>query len=210
MLRGNKMAKPKILVVFYSMTGNTAKLAKAVADGAKATGAEVRLRQVQELVPKENWNDVMKKVKEELKDIPIATNDDLVWADGIAFGTPTRYGNMSSQLKQFIDQTGGLWMKGALINKVGTVFTSTSTQHGGQETTIITSLVPLLHHGMILIGVPYSEQRLMQMEEIGGGSPYGASSVSGPMANRTPTENDLAIAKAQGKRLAETAKKLIS
>jgi len=210
MLIGDKMAKPKILIVFYSMTGNTAKLAKAVADGAKDAGAEVRLKQVQELVPKESWNDVMKKVKEELKDIPTATNDDLVWADGIAFGTPTRYGNMSSQLKQFIDQTGGLWMKGALIGKVGTVFTSTSTQHGGQETTIITSLVPLLHHGMILIGVPYSEQRLMQMEEISGGSPYGASSVSGPMANRTPTENDLEIAKTQGKRLAETAKKLIS
>ena len=209
MLIGDKMAKPKILIVFYSMTGNTAKLAKAVADGAKDAGAEVRLKQVQELVPKENWNDVMKKVKEELKDIPTATNDDLVWADGIAFGTPTRYGNMSSQLKQFIDQTGGLWMKGALIGKVGTVFTSTSTQHGGQETTIITSLVPLLHHGMILIGVPYSEQRLMQMDEISGGSPYGASSVSGPMANRTPTENDLAIAKTQGKRLAETARKLM-
>jgi len=209
MLIGDKMAKPKILIVFYSMTGNTAKLAKAVADGAKDAGAEVRLKQVQELVPKESWNDVMKKVKEELKDIPTATNDDLVWADGIAFGTPTRYGNMSSQLKQFIDQTGGLWMKGALIGKVGTVFTSTSTQHGGQETTIITSLVPLLHHGMILIGVPYSEQRLMQMDEISGGSPYGASSVSGPMANRTPTENDLAIAKTQGKRLAETARKLM-
>lgn len=202
------MAKPKILVIFYSMTGNTAKLAKAVANGAEKAGAEVKLKQVQELIPEEKFNDVMKKVKEELKDIPIATNDDLVWADGIAFGTPTRFGNMSSQLKQFIDQTGNLWMKGALINKVATVFTSASTQHGGQETTIITSIVPLLHQGMIIIGVPYSEQRLMQMEEIGGGSPYGASSVSSPNADRVPTENDLEIAKTQGKRLAEIAKKL--
>src|SRR3989338_6799324 len=159
------MAKPKILVVFYSMTGNTAKLAKALAEGAKGAGADVSLRQVQELIPEEKWNDAMKKVKEELKNIPIATNDDLVWADGIAFGTPTRYGNMSSPLKQFIDQTGGLWMKGALINKVGTVFTSTSTQHCGHETTILTSIAPLIHHGMIIIGVPYSEKRLMEDKE---------------------------------------------
>ena len=154
-----KMAKPKILVVFYSMTGNTAKLAKAVADGAKKAGALVKLRQVQELIPEDKFNDVMKKVKEELKDIPIATNDDLFWADGVAFGTPTRFGNMSAQLKQFIDQTGNLWMKGALINKVATIFTSVSTQHGGHETTIISGLIPLLHHGMIYMGVPYSEQR---------------------------------------------------
>lgn len=202
------MEKPKILVVFYSMTGNTAKLAKAVEEGSKNYGAETRLRQVQELIPEKNWNDVMKKVKEELKDIPIATNDDLVWADGIAFGTPTRYGNWCSQMKTFIDQTGELWMKGALINKAGTIFTSTATQHGGQETTILTSLPSLMHHGMVIIGIPYSEQKLMDMEEISGGSPYGASSVSGPMANRAPTKNDLKIAKTQGKRLAEIAEKL--
>jgi len=201
------MAKPKILVVFYSMTGNTAKLAKALAEGAKGAGADVSLRQVQELIPEEKWNDAMKKVKEELKNIPIATNDDLVWADGIAFGTPTRYGNMSSQLKQFIDQTGGLWMKGALINKVATIFASVSTQHGGHETTILTSIPPLLHHGMIVIGVPYSEQKLMSME-LGGGSPYGASSVSSPTADKPPTENDIDIAKTQGKRLAEITKRL--
>jgi len=202
------MAKSKILVVFYSMTGNTAKLAKAVEEGAKSHGAEVRLRQVKELIPEKDFNDVMKKVKEELKGIPIASNEDLIWADGIAFGTPTRYGNWSSQMKQFIDQTGGLWIKGALINKVGTIFTSTSTQHGGQETTILTSLPPLLHHGMVIIGVPYSEQRLMNMDEISGGSPYGASSVSGPMGDRAPTKNELEIAKTQGKRLAEIAEKM--
>ena len=202
------MEKTKILVVFYSMTGNTAKLAKAVAEGAEKTGAEVRLRQVEELIPENEFNDVMKKVKKELKDIPIATNDDLEWADGIAFGTPTRFGNVSAQLKQFIDQTGGLWMKGALINKVATMFTSVSTQHGGHETTITTGIIPLLHQGMIIIGVPYSEQRLMQTNEVSGGSPYGASSVSGPTGDREPTENDLEIAKTQGKRLAEIAEKL--
>ncbi len=201
------MSKPKILIVFYSMTGNTAKLAKAVAEGAKKSGAEVKLRQVQELIPEEKFNDVMKKVKEELKNIPIAQNDDLLWADGIAFGTPTRYGNMSSQLKQFIDQTGNLWMKGALINKVATIFTSVSTQHGGHETTILTSIPPLMHHGMIIIGVPYSEQRLMSMD-LGGGSPYGASSISSPTADRPPTKNDIEIAETQGKRLAEIARRL--
>lgn len=199
--------KTKILVVFYSMTGNVANLARAVADGAKAAGAEVRLRQVAELIPKEKWNDVMKSVKANLKDIPEVTNDDLVWADGIAFGTPTRFGNMSAQMKLFLDGTGGLWMQGTLIGKVGTVFTSSSTQHGGQETTIVTTWVPLIHQGMIIIGVPYSEQKLMSME-LGGGSPYGASSISSPMANKMPTNQDLEIGKTQGKRLVEVATKL--
>ncbi|MDO9096807.1 MAG: NAD(P)H:quinone oxidoreductase [Candidatus Methanoperedens sp.] len=199
----------KVLVVFYSMTGNVAKLAKAVAEGAKGVpGAEVRIRQVEELIPKDNWNDVMKKVKDELKDIPIATMEDLEWADGIAFGTPTRYGNMTSQMKNFIDQTGNLWQKGALINKVAGIFTSTSTQHGGQETTIITSMVPMFHHGMIVVGVPYSEQRLFAFDSVSGGSPYGASSVSGPMADRMPTENEIEIAKTLGRRIAEISRKI--
>jgi NAD(P)H dehydrogenase (quinone) len=199
----------RVLVVFYSMTGNVAKLAKEVANGAGSVpNTDVKIRQVDELIPKDKFNDVMKKVKEEIKDIPIATMEDLEWADGIAFGTPTRFGNMSSQMKNFIDKTGGLWQKGALINKVAGVFTSTSTQHGGQETTIITSMVPLLHHGMILLGVPYSEQALFSIDPVSGGSPYGASSVSGPMADRSPTENDLAVARALGKRIAETSKKI--
>ncbi len=201
--------KLNILVVFYSMTGNVAKLAKAVADGARSVGdTDVRIRQVEELIPKDKWNDVMKKVKEELKDIPIATMDDLAWADGIAFGTPTRYGNMTAQMKEYIDQTGGLWQKGALENKVAGVFTSTSTQHGGQETTIITSMVPLFHLGMIVVGIPYSEQRLFEFESISGGSPYGASSVSGPMANRAPTTDELEIAKTLGRRIAEISRKI--
>ena len=201
--------KLNILVVFYSMTGNVAKLAKAIAEGARnVKDTEVRIRQVEELIPKEKWNDAMKKVKEELKDIRIVTMDDMEWADGIAFGTPTRYGNMSAQMKQFIDQTGGLWQRGALENKVAGVFTSTATQHGGQETTIITSMVPLFHLGMIIVGVPYSEQRLFAVNTVGGGSPYGASSVSGPMANRESIENDIEIAKTFGRRIAQIAKKI--
>lgn len=202
--------KTKVLVVFYSMYGNTAKLAKAVAEGARQEeSVEVSLRQVEELVPKEiiEANERMKQVKKELAGIPIATDEDLVEADGIVFGTPTRYGNMCAQMKQFIDKTGSLWGEGKLINKVAGVFTSTSTLHGGQETTIITSMIPLLHLGMIIVGIPYSEQRLFSLET-GGGSPYGASSVSGPNADRPPTENDLEIAKTLGRRVAETAKKI--
>jgi NAD(P)H dehydrogenase (quinone) len=200
------MAKNKlnILIVFYSMTGNVAKLAKAVAEGARSVkDTEVRIRQVEELIPKEKWNDIMKKVKEELKDIPIASMGDLEWADGVAFGTPTRYGNMTAQMKEYIDETGGLWQKGALENKVAGIFTSTSTQHGGQETTIITSMVPLFHLGMIVVGIPYSEQRLFVFD-----SPYGASSISGPMADRFPTSNELEIAKTLGRRIAEVSRKI--
>jgi len=199
-----------VLVVFYSMYGNTAKLAKAVAEGARqAENVKVSLRQVEDLVPKEiiEANERMKQVKKELADIPVATNEDLVEADGIVFGTPTRYGNMSAQMKQFIDRTGMLWAEGRLINKVAGVFTSTSTIHGGQETTIVTSMIPLLHLGMIIVGIPYSEQRLFSLET-GGGSPYGASSVSGPNSDRPPTENDLEMAKTLGRRVAETAKKI--
>lgn len=205
------MAKNKlnILVVFYSMTGNVAKLAKAVAEGAESVrDTDVRIRQVEELIPQDRWNDVMKKVKDELRDIPIATMDDLAWADGIAFGTPTRYGNMSAQMKEYIDQTGGLWLKGALENKVAGVFTSTNTQHGGQETTIITSMVPLFHLGMIPVGIPYSEQRLFVIDQVSGGSPYGASSVSGPMGDRAPSTNELEIAETLGRRIAEISRKI--
>jgi NAD(P)H dehydrogenase (quinone) len=200
----------KVFVIFYSMYGNTAKLAKAVAKGAtQVENVEVSLRQVDELVPKEiiEANEVTKRVKEELADIPIATNEDLAEADGIIFGTPTRYGNMCAQMKQFIDKTGRLWAEGKLINKVAGVFTSTSTLHGGQETTIITSMIPLLHLGMIIVGIPYSEKRLFSLET-GGGSPYGASSVSGPKTDRPPTENDLEIAKTLGMRVAGIAKKI--
>lgn len=203
-----KSKNPKILIVFYSMTGNVARLAYDIEKGAKEAGAETKLRQVAELVPENKWDDRIKKVKLDLKGVPIATNDDLEWADGIAFGTPTRYGNMTAQMKQFIDQTGSLWIKGTLINKVATVFTSTSTQHGGQETTVLTFVPPLMHLGMVIIGVPYSEKLLFSME-LGGGSPYGVSSISGT-GDRNPTKNDLTIARTQGKRLAEISSMIIN
>jgi NAD(P)H dehydrogenase (quinone) len=200
----------KILIVFYSMYGNTARLARAVAEGAREVeGVDVLLRQVEELIPKEiiESNDRVKQVKKELADIPLVTNQDLIEADGIIFGSPTRYGNMCAQMKQFIDKTGKLWAEGKLINKVAGVFTSTSTLHGGQETTLISMMIPLFHFGMIIVGVPYSEKGLFSME-VCGGSPYGASSVSGPNSDRPPTKNDLEIAKALGRRVAEIAKKI--
>jgi NAD(P)H dehydrogenase (quinone) len=199
----------KILVVYYSMYGNTFKLAQAVASGAKSVeGAEVNLRQVGELIPKEIYEKIpqVMKAKEMQKDIPIATLEDLIKADAVLFGSPTRYGNMCAQLRQYLDTTGPLWAKGQLIGKPAGLFCSTSTPHGGQETTLITMMLTLLHHGMIIVGIPYSEQRLFSTT--GGGSPYGASSVSGPKADKSPTEDDLELAKALGKRVAEIARKL--
>jgi NAD(P)H dehydrogenase (quinone) len=203
--------KTNVLVVFYSMLGNTAALARAVAQGAEDAGAEVRLRQVQELIPQEaiERNPEAKKAKEELANVPIATNDDLEWADGVAFGTPTRYGNMSAQLKEFIDQTGALWAEGKLTDKVAGFFTSTSTLHGGQESTLLSMIAPALHFGMIPVGVPYSQEECLFKVEVGGGSPYGASSVSGPGSNMPPTQNDLQVARTLGGRIALVASRMI-
>jgi NAD(P)H dehydrogenase (quinone) len=199
----------KILVVYYSMYGNTFKLAQAVANGAKEVqGAEVGLKQVQELIPKEIYEKIpqVMKAKEMQKDVPIATMDDLIEADAVVFGSPTRFGNMCAQLRQYLDMTGPLWAKGQLIGKPAGVFCSTSTAHGGQETTLISMMLTLLHHGMIIVGIPYSEKRLFATN--GGGSPYGASSVSGPKADKPPSEDDLELAKALGRRVAEVTKKL--
>ncbi|HAR44055.1 MAG TPA: NAD(P)H:quinone oxidoreductase [Bdellovibrionales bacterium] len=200
----------KILVVYYSMTGNVAALAEAIAEGARTEGAEIRVRQVTELMPEEviNKRPALVKVKEKYRHIPIATNEDLEWADGVAFGSPTRYGNMTAQLKEFIDQTGKLWMSGSLTGKLASVFTSTSTQHGGQESTLISMMIPLFHLGFIIQGFPYAEQLQMGMEAIHGGSPYGVSSISGPTAERSPQKQDLEMAAALGKRLVQTARKL--
>lgn len=197
------------MVLYYSMTGNIYKLAKAVAEGAaEVDGAEVLVRTVPELIPEEKWNDAIRSVKKDQANIPIATLDELAEVDALIVGTPTRFGNMASQLKNFIDQTGGIWFHGKLIGKPFGIFTGSNMQHGGQETTIISSLIPFIHHGMIFVGVPFSVKELSRVDEVAGGSFYGASVVVGPESKSRPKDSDLAVAKALGKRVAEIGKKL--
>ena len=201
----------KINIIFYSMYGHIWRMAEAVAEGAREVeGAEVALWQVPELVPDEALEKSgAKTAREAFAEIPMATTAELAEADAVILGTPTRFGNMCAQMRNFLDQTGKLWMEGALIGKVGSVFTSTGTQHGGQETTIVSSQFTMLHHGMIIVGVPYSEQRLMKMDEITGGTPYGASTLAGADGSRQPTENELAIARFQGRHVAEITRALL-
>jgi NAD(P)H dehydrogenase (quinone) len=202
----------RILVLFYSMYGHTWRMAEAVAEGAREVkGAEVDIYQVPESIP----DDILEKsgskeAKKAFAHIPIAEPGILADYDGIVFGTPTRYGNMAGQMRNFLDQTGSLWVKGALVGKVGSVFTGSSTQHGGQETTILTTMITLLHHGMILVGIPYTEPRISTMDEISGGGPYGASTVVGHGLTGRPTENELAIARIQGHRVAEITLALVT
>jgi NAD(P)H dehydrogenase (quinone) len=200
----------KIQIVFYSMYGHVYQLAEAVAEGARQVpNTEVTLYQVPELVPEEVLvKSGAKAARKAFAHIPIAQPGKLAEADAIIFGTPTRFGNMCAQMRNFLDQTTQLWLKGALIGKVGSVFASTATQHGGQETTITSFHTTLLHHGMIVVGVPYSQQGLLNMKEITGGTPYGATTLAAADGSRQPTENELAIAKFQGKRVAEIAAKL--
>jgi NAD(P)H dehydrogenase (quinone) len=200
----------KIQIVFYSMYGHVYKLAEAVAEGAREVpDTQVKLYQVQELVPDEALEKSgAKAAREVFADIPIAEPDQLAQADAIIFGTPTRFGNMAAQMRNFLDRTGQLWMKGALAGKVGSVFASTATQHGGQETTITSFHSTLLHHGMIIVGVPYTVPELLNMDEITGGTPYGATTLAGGDGSRQPTENELAIARFQGKHVAEITQKL--
>ena len=196
----------KVLVLYYSSYGHIETMAGAVADGARGVaGTEVTVKRVPELMPRE----VAEKAGVKLDQAaPIATVDELAEYDAIVFGTPTRFGNMASQMRNFLDQTGGLWAKGALIGKVGSVFASTASQHGGQETTITSFHTTLLHHGMIIVGLPYSEQGLTKMDEITGGTPYGATTLAGADGSRQPSENELTLARAQGKHVAEIAAKL--
>jgi NAD(P)H dehydrogenase (quinone) len=202
----------KIQVIFYSMYGHVYKLAVAVAEGARELeGAEVSVFQVAELVPEEALERTgAKEAWQAFAHVPEAVPDRMVEADALIFGTPTRFGNMCAQMRNFLDRTGQLWAKGALVWKLGSVFTCTATQHGGQETTITSFHSTLLHHGMIIVGVPYSEQRLLNMAEISGGSPYGASTMAGSDGSRQPTENELAIAHFQGRHVAQMARRLFS
>jgi len=200
----------KVQIVFYSMYGHIYTMAKAVAEGVSSISAvEVELLQVPELIPDEILEQYgAKAARAAFAHVPVATVDRLAEADAIIFGTPTRFGNMAAQMRNFLDQTGKLWMQGGLVGKVGSVFASTGTQHGGQETTITSFHSTLLHHGMIIVGVPYSEQRLMNMSEITGGTPYGATTLAGADGSRKPSENELAIARFQGAHVAGIAAKL--
>lgn len=196
----------KILVLYYSMYGHIEIMANAVAEGARnVENAEAVVKRVPELMSDEVARRVGAKLDQAAS---IATVDELPNYDAIIFGTPTRFGNMCAQMRNFLDQTGRLWLDGGLIGKVGSVFTSTGTQHGGQETTITSFHTTLLHHGMIIVGVPYSCQEIMNMSEITGGSPYGASTLAGGDGKRLPSDNEIKIARFQGAHVAQVASKL--
>ncbi|MCB5269206.1 MAG: NAD(P)H:quinone oxidoreductase [Candidatus Cloacimonadaceae bacterium] len=200
----------KILVLFYSAYGHIYQMAKAVVDGAKSVaGIEVDLKQVPETLSE----DLLRKIgayeaRQAFKDIPVAEVGDLAEYDAIIFGAPTRYGMMAAQMKSYLDATGALWAKGALIGKIGSVFTSTGTQHGGQESTILSFHTVLLHHGMLIAGLPYSFAGQSTMTEISGGSPYGASTIAGGDGSRTPTQNELDGAFYQGAHVAKILTKM--
>lgn len=197
----------KVLVLYYSSYGHIEKMAEAVAEGVREAGSEAVIKRVPELVPE----DIAKKSGFKLDQAaPIATVAELPEYDAIIFGIPTRFGNMPAQMKNFLDQTGGLWAQGKLIGKVGSVFTSTATQHGGQESTILSTHTVLLHHGMVIVGLPYSYQGQMGVKEIVGGSPYGASTIADGDGSRQPAPNELAGARFQGHHVAGIANKLRS
>lgn len=197
----------KVLVLYHSTYGHLETMAKAVAEGARQAGASVDIKRVPETVPAELAKASGYKLDQEA---PVAAVEDLANYDAIILGVGTRYGRMSSQMAAFWDQTGGLWAKGALVGKVGGVFTSTATQHGGQETTIISTITQLLHHGMVIVGLPYAFAGQMKLDEITGGSPYGASTITSGDGSRLPSENELDGARFQGRHIAEIAAKVAS
>ena len=195
----------KVLVLYYSSYGHIETMAHAVAEGARGAGAEVTIKRVPELVAEE----VARKSGYKLdQTAPIASVDELPDYDAIIFGSGTRFGVVASQMRNFIDQTGGLWAKGALTGKVGSVFTSSATQHGGQESTILTMMPTLLHHGMVVVGLPYAFTDQMRLDEILGGSPYGAATIAGGDGSRQPSQIELDGARYQGRHVAEIAAKL--
>ena len=201
----------KVLVVYYSMYGHIHQMAEAIADGAREIAdAEVQMRRVPETLPLEVLDKMgAVEAQKAFSHIPVCTVDELPEADAILFGTPTRFGNMCGQMRQFLDATGQLWAKGALVGKVGSVFASSATQHGGQESTILSFHTTLLHHGFIVVGLPYTFQGQMRIDEITGGSPYGASTIAGGKGERMPSENELNAARFQGKHVANIAFRLV-
>jgi NAD(P)H dehydrogenase (quinone) len=200
----------KVLIVYYSTYGHVHKMAEAVAEGVREiAGAEAILRRVPETLSEE----VLEKMgaveaQQSMSNVPVCTVDELASADAVIFGTPTRFGNMCGQMRQFLDATGQLWAKGTLVGKVGSVFTSSATQHGGQESTILSFHITLLHHGFVVVGLPYTFQGQMRTDEITGGSPYGASTIAGGSGERMPSENELDAARFQGKHVATIVLKL--
>ncbi|MGA9178815.1 MAG: NAD(P)H:quinone oxidoreductase [Desulfobacterales bacterium] len=200
----------KVLIVYYSTYGHVHKMAEAVAEGVREiAGAEAVLRRVPETLPEE----VLEKMgaveaQKSMSNVPVCTVEELASADAVIFGTPTRFGNMCGQMRQFLDATGQLWATGALVGKVGSVFASSATQHGGQESTILSFHITLLHQGFVVVGLPYTFQGQMRIDEITGGSPYGASTIAGGQGERMPSENELDAARFQGKHVATIASKL--
>ncbi len=200
----------KLNIVFYSLYGHIFEMAEAMAEGARhIEDAKVKLYQVPETLPDE----VIEKMhateaRKTFAGVPTAKVENLAEADGIIFGTPTRFGNMCAQMRTFLDSTGGLWQQGGLVGKVGSVFASTATQHGGQESTILSFHTTLLHHGMIIVGMPYTEKRQMTLEEITGGTPYGATTIAAPDGSRRPSKNELEMARFQGMHVAKIVKRL--
>jgi len=200
----------KALVVFYSTYGHIYQMAEAVSEGVKqVSGAEVELRRVPETLP----DGVLEQMgavdaQKAFSHVPVCTVDELAAADAVIFGTPTRFGNMCGQMRQFLDATGQLWANGSLVGKMGSVFVSSATQHGGQESTILSFHISLLHHGFVIAGLPYAFQGQMRIDEVSGGSPYGASTIAGGDGSRLPSENELAAARFQGNHVARIAAKL--
>lgn len=201
----------KVLILYYSLYGHVHRMAEAVSEGvSQVKGAEAVMRRVPETLSEE----VRRKMKaieaqKTFAHVPICTLEELASADAVIFGTPTRFGNMCGQMRLFLDSTGQLWLQGALVGKPGSVFTSSNSQHGGQETTILSVHLTLLHHGMVVIGLPYAFQGQMKMDEITGCSPYGASTIAGPRGERIPSENELEGAQFQGRHVAAIGLKLV-
>jgi NAD(P)H dehydrogenase (quinone) len=202
----------KLLIVYYSMYGHVYRMAQAIAEGVKSVdGAEAVIKRVPETLPP----DILEKMgaveaQKQQAHVPVCDPDELAEADAIIFGTPTRFGNMCAQMRQFLDATGTHWQSNALVGKAGSVFTSSNTQHGGQETTILSFHITLLHQGMVIVGLPYSFEGQMMMDEISGCSPYGASTIAGEDGSRFASENELAGARYQGAHVAKIAKKLVA